>query len=237
MGKEAGHAVLKQPVEIALRKAAMADSSVNTPQRPGWNTANVGPAVEHATIGSSIVIKGEVSGSEALFVDGSVEGSINIPGHRVTVGRNSTVKADIAAKEVVVMGTVKGNIHCADLLDIRAESHLQGQIVTQRIRIDDGAVLRGSVEIQRAEKSAPVISKPVAVEAQKPEAPAVTAKSEAASSVATEPVMEQAKQAPPTAPSTVPDAATEKTEGDTKALAAAVARRMSGSGGWFKSGR
>ena len=208
----------------------MADSSSNIPQRPGWNTANVGPAVEHATIGSSIVIKGEVSGSEALFVEGSVEGSINIPGHRVTVGRNSTVKADISAKEVVVMGTVKGNIHCADLLDIRAESHLQGQIVTQRIRIDDGAVLRGSVEIERAEKRVVADSPAVAVkQAEEKPVPAATeaAASEAASgSASTTPE-------PP-----VPELAGDKSERESpKALAAAVARQMSGPGGWFKPRR
>src|SRR5215470_2536752 len=157
----------------------MTDSSSNIPQRPGWNAPNAGAAVEHATIGSSIVIKGEITGNEALFVDGNVEGTINIPGHRVTVGRNCTVQADVTAREVVVMGTVKGNIHCADLLDIRSESYLQGQIVTQRIRIDDGAVLRGSVEIQRTEKKA------APADAKKPEAAVGVVKSEAITAVTT----------------------------------------------------
>jgi cytoskeletal protein CcmA (bactofilin family) len=111
------------------------------------------PATEHATIGGSIVIKGEVSGQEALFVDGTVEGAIRFPDHRVSVGRGSQVTADITAKDVVVMRSVKGNIHCSDLLVVGAESTIRGDIVTRRIRIDDGAVLRGSVEIQAAEKS------------------------------------------------------------------------------------
>jgi cytoskeletal protein CcmA (bactofilin family) len=195
----------------------MADSSANIPQRPGWNAPNVGTAVEHATIGSSIVIKGEVSGNEALFVDGTVEGTISIPGYRVTVGRNSTVKADITARDVVVMGTVQGNIHCADLLDIRAESYLQGQVVTNRIRIDDGAVLRGSVEIQRAEKSKVVAASPVTAAPKKVEEAVVPAvKSET--------------------PAPAPESKPAESEG-AKALAAAVARRMAGTGGWFKSGR
>jgi cytoskeletal protein CcmA (bactofilin family) len=106
-----------------------------------------GAATAHATIGSSIVIKGEVSGTEPLFIDGTVEGSIHIPDHRVTVGRGSRVAADVRAHDVVVMGSVKGNIYAADLLDIRADSFIEGQMVAKRIRIDDGAVLKGSVEV------------------------------------------------------------------------------------------
>jgi cytoskeletal protein CcmA (bactofilin family) len=136
------------------------------------STSFAGPATEHATIGRSIVIKGEVSGQEALFVDGTVEGAIRFPEHRVSVGRGSQVTADITAKDVVVMGSVKGNIHCSDLLDVRAVSTIRGDIVTRRIRIDDGAVLRGSVEIQAAVKSSP--KEPEAVKVETAVAPAVT---------------------------------------------------------------
>lgn len=128
-----------------------------------WDVPSAGPVTEHATIGASIVIKGDVSGKEHLFIDGTVEGSIHFPDHRVTIGRSSKVQADIHAREVVVMGTVQGDIHCADLLDIRADSHIQGQIVTRRVRIDDGAFLKGSVEIQRPEKETREPSKAVAV--------------------------------------------------------------------------
>lgn len=106
-----------------------------------------GAVTAHATIGSSIVIKGEVSGTESLFIDGKVEGSIHIPDHRVTVGRGGKVNAEIRAHDVVVMGAVQGNIYAVDLLDIRADSFIQGQMVASRIRIDDGAVLKGSVEV------------------------------------------------------------------------------------------
>ncbi len=134
----------------------MAENLSNTGYRPNdWGTPSAGAVTEQATIGASIVIKGEVSGSEPLFINGTVEGLVHCPEHRVTIGRNSTVKADIQAREVAVMGSVKGNIHCSDLVDLRAESNIQGEIVTRRIRIDDGAVLKGSVEIQRAEKGAP----------------------------------------------------------------------------------
>ena len=140
----------------------MAENLSNQIQRSGvWEGPAVGPVTEHATIGSSIVIKGEVSGTEALFIDGTVEGSIHFPDHRVTVGRPSTVKANIKARDVVVMGTVKGNIQCGDLLDVRAESNIQGEISTRRIRIDDGSFLKGSVEIQRVEKAGKEIACPL----------------------------------------------------------------------------
>ena len=80
--------------------------------RASWDVPSVGPVTEHATIGASIVIKGDVSGKEHLFIDGTVEGSIHFPDHRVTIGRSCEVKADVHAREVVVMGTVQGDIHC-----------------------------------------------------------------------------------------------------------------------------
>ena len=142
----------------------MADSiwnPENRATRPNPSTSFAGPATEHATIGRSIVIKGELSGNEPLFVDGTVEGAIRFPEHRVTIGRFSKVAADITAKEVVVMGAVKGNINCGDLLDVRAESYIEGEITTQRIRIDDGAVLKGSVEVHKdkAASTAPPVPK------------------------------------------------------------------------------
>ena len=137
----------------------------------GWNASAVGPVTQHATIGPSIVIKGNVSGQEALFIDGTVEGSIHFDDHRVTVGRGGKITANIQAREVVVMGSVKGNIRCGDLLDVRAESHIEGDIVTRRIRIDDGAMLKGSVEIQRPDKS---VQEPKSAEATPAKAESVT---------------------------------------------------------------
>jgi len=201
----------------------MADSTSNTPQRPLWNPSSVGPVVEHATIGTSIMIKGEVTGNEALFIEGTVEGTIRIPEHRVTVGKDSHVTANITAREVVVMGMVKGNIHCTDLLDIRSESNIQGEIVTRRIRIDDGAMLRGSVEIQQPEKKTTESAEAVPKSAS-PAEPA--AKKEAHA----EPAKQGAKEADAAAPG--PEAAKEEV------LTSAIARRMgAASGGWFKSGR
>jgi cytoskeletal protein CcmA (bactofilin family) len=108
--------------------------------------------MDQATIGRSLVIKGEIIGSEALFIDGRVEGSINFPDNRVTVGRNGIVAANITAKEIVIMGKVQGNVECADRLDIRSEGVLTGDVITHRISVEEGAMIKGGVEVRNPEK-------------------------------------------------------------------------------------
>jgi cytoskeletal protein CcmA (bactofilin family) len=103
--------------------------------------------VDQATIGRTLVIKGEISGSEALYIDGRIEGKINMPESRVTIGRNGKVDASIQAKEVVVMGKVNGNIECSDRVDIRAEGSVNGDIATVRISVEDGAALKGGITV------------------------------------------------------------------------------------------
>jgi cytoskeletal protein CcmA (bactofilin family) len=104
---------------------------------------------EQATIGKSLVIKGEVSGSESLYIDGRVEGSINLPGNRVTVGRNGVVAANISAREIIVLGKVRGNLMASDRVDIRNEGSLTGDVVAQRISIEDGAFFKGGIDIRK----------------------------------------------------------------------------------------
>jgi cytoskeletal protein CcmA (bactofilin family) len=104
---------------------------------------------EQATIGKSLVIKGEVTGSEGLYIDGRVEGSINLSGNRVTIGRNGVVSANINAREIVVMGKVKGNLVAQDRVDIRNEGSLTGDVVAQRISIEDGAFFKGGIDIRK----------------------------------------------------------------------------------------
>ena len=103
--------------------------------------------VDQATIGRTLVIKGEISGSEALYIDGRVEGKISMPESRVTIGRNGKVDASINAREVVVMGKVNGNIECGDRVDIRSEGSVNGDISTVRISVEDGAALKGGITV------------------------------------------------------------------------------------------
>ena len=122
---------------------------------PANSYAPVKPAtspMDQANIGRSLVIKGEVTGAESLFIDGRVEGSINFPDNRVTIGRNGNVAANITAKEVVIMGKVQGNVECEDRLDIRSEGLLSGDVITHRISVEEGAILKGGVEVRNPEK-------------------------------------------------------------------------------------
>ena len=122
------------------------------PSNPNFSPSRtVSVPVEQATIGRSVVIKGEVSGTESLYVDGRIEGSLNFAEHRVTIGRNGSVAANISAREVVILGKVQGNIQCTDRLDIRSEGALTGDVVTQRISVEDGAILKGSVQVRAVE--------------------------------------------------------------------------------------
>ena len=103
---------------------------------------------DQATIGKSLVIKGEVTGSESLYIDGRVEGSINLAGNRVTIGRNGVVAANINAREIVVLGKVRGNLTASDRVDIRAEGSVHGDISTSRISVEDGASLKGGIQVR-----------------------------------------------------------------------------------------
>jgi cytoskeletal protein CcmA (bactofilin family) len=105
---------------------------------------------EQATIGKSLVIKGEVTGSESLYIDGRVEGAINLSGNRVTIGRNGQVQANLNAKEVVILGKVKGNVTASDRVDIRNEGSLTGDVICQRICIEEGAYFKGGIDIRKA---------------------------------------------------------------------------------------
>ncbi len=108
---------------------------------------------DQATIGKSLVIKGEVTGSESLYIDGRVEGSINLSGNRVTIGRNGVVAANINAREIVVLGKVRGNLTASDRVDIRSDGSLTGDVVAARISIEDGAFFKGGIDIRKGGKT------------------------------------------------------------------------------------
>jgi cytoskeletal protein CcmA (bactofilin family) len=154
--------------------------SKETPKNPPTPTSyvpvkNQAPPMEQATIGRSLVIKGEITASEPLYIDGKLEGSLHVTDQRVTVGRFGSVVANIDAKEVVIMGSVRGNITCTDRLDIRSEGSLIGDVVSQRISVEDGAVLKGSVEVRTSQKHDKSQALVKANESEKPKAAAAGA--------------------------------------------------------------
>jgi cytoskeletal protein CcmA (bactofilin family) len=104
-----------------------------------------------AQIGKSVVIKGELSGSEDLYLDGQVEGSIALKGNSLTVGPNGQVKASVDAKAIVVQGKLDGNIQASDRVDLRKSAVVNGDITAQRISIEEGAYVKGKIDIHRSD--------------------------------------------------------------------------------------
>ncbi len=134
------------PESVRPTPPASFEAGTGTPLRSG---VAVPAAGEQATIGKSLIVKGEVSGSESLYIDGKVEGAINLPGNRVTVGRNGQVAANISAREIVVLGKVRGNCQASDRVDIRSEGSLTGDVIAARISIEDGAFFKGGIDIRK----------------------------------------------------------------------------------------
>lgn len=116
---------------------------------------------ESAHIGKSVAIRGELSGSEDLYIDGLVEGSIELQGNSLTVGPNGQVRANVSAKTVIIHGKLEGNIRASGQAELKKSAVTTGDIVTQRIAIEDGAYFKGKVEINR-ETVKPEPAKPVA---------------------------------------------------------------------------
>jgi cytoskeletal protein CcmA (bactofilin family) len=153
MGKEQtqpGPPSLSSSEEPILSSVPLAAGPEATTIRVSYSSAGSPTAADRATIGKSLQIKGEVIGSESLYVDGKVEGAITLTGGRVTVSRNAQVSANIIAHEVVVLGKVSGNITASDRVDIRSEGSVTGDVSAQRITIGDGAFFKGGMDINKS---------------------------------------------------------------------------------------
>ena len=137
--------------------STMASEPAVAPRAPVAGTTT---SADQATIGKSLVIKGEVTGSESLYIDGRVEGSISLAGNRVTIGRNGVVAANINAREIVVLGKVRGNLTASDRVDIRSDGSLTGDVVAARISIEDGAYFKGGIDIRKGGQPAQAQTKP-----------------------------------------------------------------------------
>jgi cytoskeletal protein CcmA (bactofilin family) len=117
-----------------------------------------------ACIGASLEIKGRISAEEDLQIDGKVEGPVSVRGHRLTVGRSGQLSAEVSARELVVFGKVTGNVNATDRVEIKKDGAVIGDIQTTRISIEDGAIFKGRIEIDRPS------SKVSSVPALRPEA-------------------------------------------------------------------
>ncbi len=122
-------------------------------------------------IGKSVVIKGELTGSEDLTIEGQVEGSIQLREHGLTIGPNGKIKAQVFAKSVVVLGEIVGNVTASEKVDIRDNGSVDGDIISPRVAIAEGAHFRGTVDMQRKGGGAQPAGAQPAVAAAKPAVP------------------------------------------------------------------
>lgn len=134
----------QQPTQWQPPQSAPA---ANTSARPSAPTAR-----GLSTLGASLEIKGKISGEEDLQIDGKVEGSVALNGQRLTVGRSGKLNSEVWAREVVVYGTLTGNVHASDRVEIKKDGSLTGDIMTTRISIEDGAYFKGRIEIERTKQ-------------------------------------------------------------------------------------
>ncbi len=130
-----------------------------------------------AVLGKSVIVKGQIFSREDLTIDGEVEGTVELQEHRLTVGPNGKVLASVKAREIVVLGTIHGNVETTDKLEIRKDAKLVGDIKTARIVIEDGAFFKGNIDIVRetprpapapAPRPQPAAAAPVAAPAPVP---------------------------------------------------------------------
>jgi len=118
------------------------------------------PSGSTARLGASLHVKGEISGNEDLHIDGSVEGLVQLDDRKLTIGSSAKLTADVVAREVVVYGTVKGNLRARDRIEIKKDGSVVGDLTTARIMIEDGAYFKGSIEIDRSAGSGNEVDKP-----------------------------------------------------------------------------
>src|SRR5271156_2666299 len=136
------------------------------PGAPLSATASIRPssptARDLSCLGSTLEIKGEISGDEDLQIDGKIEGPISLPGHRVTIGRTAQLSSQVTAREVIVYGTATGDLSVRDRVEIKKDAEVMGDITTARISVEDGASFKGRIEIES--KKPPVQPDPEATE-------------------------------------------------------------------------
>jgi cytoskeletal protein CcmA (bactofilin family) len=150
-----------------VRPASGQPVAAPQPASPTLGTPTPRPEVTHhmekdiVNIGKSVVIKGELNGSEDLTIEGHVEGTIQLRDHVLTIGPNGRIKAQVFAKAVIVLGEVTGNVTASDKVDIRDNGSVDGDIISPRVAIAEGAHFRGSVDMQRKAVAHPqAVAKP-----------------------------------------------------------------------------
>ena len=127
------------PTAAPPKPVAPPPAAAARPTNPGQGNA--------AQLGKSLKVKGEINGSEDLYIDGEVDGKITLQGNNLTIGPNGNVRAQVTAHSITILGRLEGNVRAADRVEIRKTGSLEGDLVTARIAIEEDAVFRGSIDI------------------------------------------------------------------------------------------
>ncbi|HKW31914.1 MAG TPA: polymer-forming cytoskeletal protein [Candidatus Acidoferrum sp.] len=128
----------------------------NKPERP--DTAKLEPRnlqASQSRLGPSLLVRGEISGNEDLLIDGSVEGVVRLNERKLMIGPTANVKADITASEVVIRGNLKGNVFARDRIEVKNDGSVTGDLTTPQVFIEDGALFKGSIEIEKSVEKQP----------------------------------------------------------------------------------
>src|SRR5258708_199123 len=171
---------IPKPASAPPTSSALAKEGIPMSTLPGRSSSDPqfdSPRGGSAVLGKSVIAKGQIFSREDLTIDGEVEGTVELQEHRLTVGPNGRVTASIKAREIVVLGTIHGNVETTDKIDIRKEAKLVGDIKTARIVIEGGAFFKGNIDIVRAEAPRPAaqpVPKPQPI-ATAPSSPALAA--------------------------------------------------------------
>src|SRR5579864_7179609 len=136
------------PGTSSSKESRIPGAPMNAPAGPAPRP-NVPSARTLACLGSTIMVKGEITSDEDLQIDGKVEGNISLRGHRLTVGRTAQLNSEINAREVIVYGNASGNLRARDRVEIKKDGQVIGDITTTRISIEEGAYFKGHIEIER----------------------------------------------------------------------------------------
>ena len=144
---------VEKPAAIPEPDESMSESTSKTPAVPATSS-------EQTLLGRTVAIQGQLTANEDLLIEGQFDGTINLESHCVTVGSNGQVKAEIHARQVVVMGSVTGNISAREKVEIRRTGHVVGDLQAATVAIEEGAYFKGSIDILREERQESLPSMP-----------------------------------------------------------------------------
>src|SRR5512146_3074965 len=147
-----------QPASSSHAAASPSHSAAATPKETPKPAPSYADRADVGHIGKSVVIRGELTGNEDLYLDGDIEGTIDLQNHKLVIGPNGKIKAGVTAREVVVHGRLEGNITATDRVELKKSCTLIGDVSTQRIIIEDGAFFKGAIDIKESSQRKPVAS-------------------------------------------------------------------------------